>query len=68
MAPFFDLLNHDHEPNCKISGDHLMHLGFSILQLKATQDIEEGKELTINYGNFSNDYFLFNFGFLPEQN
>lgn len=38
------------------------------LVLRANRDISAGEEITLNYGDRPNEYFLANFGFIPEQN
>jgi hypothetical protein len=62
LAPFADMFNHT--PNGSVSVTYTKD-GYT---LSALQDIKAGDELSISYGNHSNDFLLVEYGFLiPEQ-
>ena len=62
LAPFADMFNHT--PNGSVSVTFTTD-GYT---LSALQDITKGQELSISYGNHSNDFLLVEYGFLiPSQ-
>jgi hypothetical protein len=62
LVPLLDLVNHAHESNAQhtfIQNRFVLH---------TTREVEEGAELSINYGpNRSSASFLRLYGFLPDQ-
>jgi hypothetical protein len=71
LLPLIDMLNHSFSHNCKIislaepTADNIQRF---YLQLECSSDIDKGEELTINYGNLTNDNFLLNYGFICDEN
>lgn len=62
LAPFADMFNHT--PNGSVSVTYTKD-GYT---LSALQDIKAGEELSISYGNHSNDFLFVEYGFLiPGQ-
>jgi hypothetical protein len=62
MVPAIDIASHSFSPNCAVidNSDH-----FSLVSLV---DIAMGEELTLNYGDLSNDELLSDFGFTVDNN
>ena len=62
MIPYLDIASHAITPSCYIydNGDSY--------QLRACKDINIGEELTVSYGNLSNDDLLGDYGFSLDDN
>lgn len=68
MCPLVDLINHSFQPNCKLEGEFIPVEGESFVVVRAIENIAKDEELTINYGDYSNNDFLMKFGFLNKTN
>jgi SET domain len=62
MIPGIDIASHSFQANCEV-----IDAGSSYI-LRSLVDISEGSELTIDYGPFSNDDFLSDYGFTIDNN
>ncbi len=62
MIPYLDIVSHSISPSCYIydNGDSY--------QLRSYRDIVNGEELTISYGNLSNDDLFGDYGFSLDKN
>lgn len=62
MVPLIDMASHSFTPSCKVvdSGD-----AYVLLSLR---DLDQGEELTIDYGPLSNEELLADYGFTVENN
>ncbi|KAJ2902758.1 Ribosomal lysine N-methyltransferase set11 [Zalerion maritima] len=67
LQPIADLFNHSSCGGCTVSFDSrvLDSEGFAV---KATRAYKKGQEVTISYGNHSNDLLLAEYGFCLEEN
>jgi len=64
LLPLIDMCNHDFGPSAAVSGT-----GDSrALNLKALRDIAPGEDVTLSYGNLSNDFLLLDYGFVVKDN
>ncbi len=62
LLPLIDFLNHSFDPACKVEATD------SGLEVRSLRDIQAGEELTIKYGELSNDALLLDYGFIADEN
>ena len=63
LPPFVEYLNHDTDPNA-----HWILENGNKLVVKSRRDIRPGEEVTITYGNHSNEVFAIQYFFIPKHN
>ena len=64
MLPLIDVANHSFEPSAEVRP--ALGEGPGTIEMVACRPIRAGDEVTLNYGNLSNDYFLLDYGFVPQ--
>ena len=64
LIPLLDLISHSNQPNCQVVLSH----DKSAYKLISLEAIEEGQEISINYGPFSNEEFFGDYGFSVDDN
>jgi len=62
MVPGIDLASHSFVPNCQVIDDGAFYV------LKTLTHIQAGQEMTIDYGPWSNDELLSDYGFTVDSN
>jgi hypothetical protein len=62
LPPFVEYLNHDPECNAKWSVEN------SSLVVRSCRDIQPGEQVTISYGEHSNEVFAIQYFFIPDSN
>lgn len=62
QLPVADLFNHSAVPGCKVS---FSAKGYEVV---AIDDFGAGQEMSISYGDHSNDYLLVEYGFVMQSN
>ncbi|POS87715.1 hypothetical protein EPUL_000310, partial [Erysiphe pulchra] len=62
LNPFSDYFNHNPSPSATVQ---ITNRAFEI---STTRDIKANEELTISYGNHSNDFLLAEYGFFLDEN
>jgi len=68
VLPIIDYLNHSFTPNCRAEPFYDDEERNSYILIISERDIDENEQLLINYGNFSNSFFLSKYGFCVENN
>jgi hypothetical protein len=63
LPPFVEYLNHDKNPNA-----HWILENGKKLVVKSRRPIQPGEEVTITYGNHSNEVFAIQYFFIPKNN
>lgn len=66
LAPIIDMVNHSFEPNCEVTGKYVANNSFVIL--KSAKAIEPEEELSISYGEISNNELFFKYNFVVSPN
>ena len=64
IIPMLDLLNH----NRSVSHTYRFNPKNRMVEFVAANDIQEGDEITLNYGLFSNHDLFLNYGFIDPEN
>lgn len=59
------MLNHTDEPNVKVALK--VDKKENLIKVIAQKKLKKGDELTTNYGPFSKDSYLLQYGFLPDN-
>lgn len=62
LNPFSDCFNHNPCPSASVKVTE------SAFTITSTRDIDLGEEVTISYGNHSNDFLLAEYGFVVDEN
>jgi len=63
MLPLADMANHDFQ----LKNAQVFKSGSNIV-LRATSSLKAGDTIWLSYGNYSNDYFLLDYGFVVHDN
>ena len=64
MLPLIDVANHSFEASAEVRA--AMGEGPGAIEMVASRPLRAGDEVTLNYGNLSNDHFLLDYGFVPQ--
>lgn len=79
MLPLIDMANHSFTPNAKVRALHSNNNNNTNTYMKgssrgvalamvALKDIKVEEEITLSYGNLSNDFLLMDYGFIVAEN
>lgn len=68
MLPLIDMCNHSFNPNAKIVQEQEASSGKMLVKVIAGSQIKQDHPLMLNYGNFNNDLFLLDYGFVVASN
>ena len=64
MLPLIDVANHSFEASAEVRA--AVGEGPGAIEMVASRPLRAGDEVTLNYGNLSNDHFLLDYGFVPQ--
>lgn len=65
MLPLVDVANHSFAPSAEVRPS--LGLGPGAIEMVAARRVKAGEEITLNYGNLTNDAFLLDYGFVPSS-
>ena len=70
LVPYFDLINHEFDPNAELQVVETKEYDESFYALAAIKDIKEGDEISIRYGTGTESFLdiFCSYGFLPPAN
>ena len=66
MLPLVDVANHSFEPSAVVRP--ALGLGPGAIEMVASRSVQAGEEISLNYGDLTNDALLLDYGFVPEDN
>ncbi|XVE91951.1 hypothetical protein REPUB_Repub01dG0055500 [Reevesia pubescens] len=68
MLPLIDMCNHSFNPNARILQEQDAANPKMLIKVVAEREIKQNDPLLLNYGLFSNDFFLLDYGFVIPSN
>ncbi|KAJ3694849.1 hypothetical protein LUZ60_000226 [Juncus effusus] len=68
LLPLIDMCNHSFSPSARIVQDRDASSPNLSIKVVANNQIEENTQVTLNYGNLSNDFLLLDYGFVIPSN
>lgn len=65
LVPFLDMANHASQEE---GGGYYVRDGSDVCLVVGERDVQQGREVTLNYGSRRNEDWLIHYGFLPDRN